>query len=419
MKFSHTSFLRKLFLFALVLMLPFAYADAQTKKQLEANKKKIENEIKSLNNQLSTTKNDKNASQKQINLLQAKIKEREKLIGNINSQMKVLDEQITVTKNNINVLVCQIDSLKSEYAKVIRMLYRQRSSLSEMVLIFNAKNFNQAYQRQKYFKNYSRHRMLKAEEILTKEQELESVSEKLKTQKEEQISLLKQEEQQRKKLASEREDNKKKLSSLEKKEKNLAAELKKKEKQAQELQKKIQKIIQDEIRKAEEAARKKREAEGKKTTTDNKTQILATPEEIALSNSFAENKSKLPWPVEKGTVSKKFGENVHSSGAKFMNNGLDIITNANEAVRSVFNGVVTKIFTAPNGCMVIIIQHGEYRSVYTNLKSVSVSEGAKVTTKQRIGVVATSSVDNKTEMNFQIWKTYDVQNPQLWLAPRK
>ena len=417
MKFVSNIFsLRSFTLFFLILMLPFAYAEAQNKKQLEANKKKIENEIKALNNQLSTTKKDKNASQKNIQLLQSKIAEREKLIGNINSQMKLLNEQITTTNKNINLLISQIDSLKSEYAKVIKMLYRQRSSLDEMVLVLNAKDFNQAYQRRKYFNKYSESRKIQAEKILKKELELETVSEQLRVQKKEQESLLKQEEQQKKKLAAEQSENKKKVVELDKKEKNLSAEVKKKEKQAQELQQKIQKIIQEEIRKAEEAARKKREAEGKKATAN---EILATPEELALSKSFAENKGKLPWPADKANVIRRYGEQTHPSGAKIMNNGLDLETNPNVDIRSVFNGVVTKIFTAPNGFKVIIIQHGEYRTVYTNLKNVSVSEGTKVTTKQKIGVVATNSSDNKTETNFQLWKGTATQDPQQWLSQHK
>lgn len=414
MKFSFNIFsLKRFLLFSLIFMLPFAYADAQNKKQLEANKKKIENEIRALNKQLSTTKKDKNASQKNIKLLQSKIKEREKLIGNINSQMTLLNSQITETKQNITLLESQINSLKAEYAKVIRMLYKQRSSLDKMVLIFNSDDFNQAYQRRKYFNKYSEDRRIKAGEILKKEQELESVSEQLRTQKEEQESLLKQEESQKKKLASEREQNRKKLKELEKKEKNLSAEVKKKEKQAAELQKQIQKIIQEEIRKAEEERRKKAAAQGQKTTGK---EILATPEEIALSKSFAENKGKLPWPTEKARVIRKYGEYTHSSGAKMMNHGLDLETTANMGARSVFSGTVTKIFTAPNGFKVIIIQHGEYRTVYTNLKSVSVSEGTKVTTKQKIGVIATGSADNKTETNFQLWKGTSSQDPQQWLA---
>ena len=417
MKFlSYIFSLRSLALLLLLLLLPFAYADAQNKKQLEDNKKKIENEIKALNKQLSDTKKNKNVSQKNINLLQAKIKEREKLIGNINSQMKLLNDQITTTKRNINQLECQIDSLKIEYAEVIKMLYRQRSSLNEMVLVLNAKDFNQAYQRRKYFNKYSEARKIQAGEIHKKEQELEIISQQLRNQKEEQENLLLQEEQQKQKLATEQSENKKKVATLDRQEKNLAAEVKKKEKQAQELQQKIQKIIQEEIRKAEEAARKKREAEGKKTTGK---EILATPEEIALSKSFAENKGKLPWPTDKANIIRRYGEQKHPSGATIMNNGLDMETNPNMDIRSVFNGTVTRIFTAPNGFKVVIIQHGEYRTVYTNLKTASVSEGAKVITKQKIGAVATNPADNKTETNFQLWKGTATQDPQQWLAPRK
>lgn len=381
---------------------------AQSKKQLEKDKAKVEQEIKNLNSQLSKAKKNSKAGQQQLNLLERKIAERTKLINNLNGQLNLLNIRMTETEDSIALIRGQVDSMKLEYGKVVRALYRERGNLDKLVLVLDTKSYNYAYLRTKYFRDYSRYRRRQAMAIHQKERELSDVGEELRRQQREQTNLVEQHRRQKAELATEQKSRQKELKNSKQQEKTLQNQIARKEKQKRELQQQIQRIINEEIAKAR--------AKKKETATGSNGSKASAPSaaETALSNDFASNKGRLPWPVRYNKVSREYGKYTHASGGQNMNNGIDLQCASGAAVKSVFGGTVTRVFTCPNGTKGIIVRHGDYLTVYANMGTVSVSEGRKVTTGQNLGTVYTNS-DGVAEFSFQLWKGTTSQNPRLWL----
>ena len=402
----------------LILSSSFLFLDsaalAQSKKQLEKDKARVEQEIKRLNNDLAKAKKSSKAGQKQIALLEKKIGERTKLINNLDGQVNILNLRVSATEDSIALMRGQVDSMKTEYGRVVRVLYGERGSLDKLVLLLDTKNYNYAYLRTKYFRDYSRYRRRQARLIGQKEQELSDAGKELRRQQREQSSLLAEQKRQRETLAKEQREQQKNLKNSRQQEKNLQQQIAKKEKQKAQLQQQIQRIINEEIAKARKAnAAAKPAGNGKGGAT-----VVSTPSlsaaEVALANDFASNKGRLPWPVAVKKVSREYGRYTHASGGQNMNNGIDLICAPGAAVKSVFNGTATRVFTCPNGTKGVIVRHGDFLTVYANMGSVCVSEGSKVSTGQNLGTVYTAS-DGNAEFSFQLWKGTSSQNPRVWL----
>ncbi len=383
---------------------------AQSKSQLEKDKARVEQEIKNLNSQLNKTKKNSRNNQKQLQLLEQKIDQRTRLINNINGQLNLLDIQMVRTQDSIALVRSQVDSLKAEYAKVVRTLYSERGNLDKLVLLLDTRSYNYAYLRTRYFRDYSRYRRRQAMFIRQKEEELNDASLALAQQQREQSTLLAQQKRQKDQLAQEQKQKQKSLKDSKQQEKNLQAQINKKEKQKRQLQQQIQRIINEEIAKANKARTAAATTSGGKTNTP----APASAAEVALSNDFASNRGRLPWPVTYTKVAREYGKYTHSSGGQNMNNGIDLICRAGTSVQSVFGGTVSRVFTCPNGTKGVIIRHGEYMSVYANMGTVTVREGAKVTTKQNLGTVYTNE-DGVAEFSFQLWKKTNSLNPRQWL----
>ena len=407
----------RILLYALILtfhLSPFTL-NAQNKKQLEKDKARVEQEIKRLNNDLANTKKSSRSSQKQINLLEKKIGERTKLINNLNGQLNLLNIRMAETEDSIRQMRTYIDSLKREYGRAVRVLYRQRGNINQMSLLLDPKAYNAAYLRMKYFRDYSRYRRRQAAHIRQKEAELNDVGLELQRQQHEHTSLMVQQQQQRAELSREQQQHQKHLKDSKQQEKKLQQQIAQKEKQKRQLQQQIQRIIDEEI----EKARKQKAAANKGTGNSNnnattRSNNSTSDADIVLSNDFASNKGKLPWPVSYTKVEREFGRYTHSSGGQNMNNGIDLICQSGAAVKSVFIGVVSRVFTCPDGTKGIIVRHGSYMTVYAHLGTVTVSEGAKVKTGQNLGTVYTNGSGN-TEFSFQLWNGKTVQNPRSWL----
>lgn len=386
----------------------FHSVSAQSKRQLENDKAKVEQEIKNLNSQLSKAKKNSKAGQQQLNLLEKKIGERTKLINNINGQLNLLDVQMGRTKDSITMMRTQVDSLKAEYAKVVRTLYGERGNLDKLVLVMDTRSYNYAYLRTRYFRDYSRYRRRQAAFIRQKEDELNEIGVDLARQQQEQSTLLVQQKRQKDELAREQKERQQSLKKSKQQEKSLQQQIAQKEKQKRQLQQQIQKIINEEIAKAN-----KRKANANAGST-NAGSSKASAAEVAMSADFASNKGRFPWPVVYTKVAREYGKYTHASGGQNMNNGIDLVCRGGAAVQCVFNGTVTRVFTCPNGTKGIIVRHGEYMTVYANLGTVTVGEGAKVSTKQNLGTVYTNS-DGTAEFSFQLWKGTASQNPRSWL----
>lgn len=392
----------------LILTLGLSLLNAQDiKVKLKNDKKKIEEEIEFNSQLLEQTKKTKRTTLNHLVILKNQISNREKLIGNINQELKTVNEQIILNNEILKDLNNDLEKLKAEYAEMIYYAYKNKSSYDKLIFIFASKDFNQAYKRLKYFQQYSAYRKTQVQLIEQTQQEIAGTLKDLETHKAEKVKLIATLEAERNQLTKERAQQYRAMRNLSKKEKELLATIDKKEKAAKKLQKEIEKIIAEEIRLA-----------AKKAGTTATGSFALTPAEVRLSANFTSNKGGLPWPLERGVVSNTFGEHEHPvlKNVKTKNNGIDILTEEDAKARAIFGGEVTRVMSIPNYNYVIMIRHGEYLSVYSNLDEIYVEKGDVVKTKQEIGQIHTDVKDSKTELHFELWKGKTLLNPSKWLA---
>lgn len=422
-----------LFMLAVALVVP-AQAQSKSKKQLEKERTQLEAEIKKLNADLAKAKKNTKLTSSQLNALNKKIKERNRLIDNINGQLSHLDAQISQMNDSITNVQSRRQTLQENYAAAVRALYREYNNVDKWVLLFDTPSYNKALLRTKYFKKYNAYRLDQSAKIRDCEKQLRDANDELQRQKSEQANLLTQEKRQRDQLTKEQRQKEASVKQSKANEKQLTSQLSKKEAQKRKLQQQIQRLIDEEVRKAAAA---KAAAKAAKTSSSKgsgakpaagKSGSTATPsapaeptvtdktlaEEAALSNDFASNKGKLAWPVAYTSIARNYGIYTHESGGQNMNNGIDLVTVQGTNVYAVFKGKVTSVFTCPNGTQGIIIRHGDYMTVYANLASLSVKKGQSVSTRATIGTVASDGAGHG-EFSFQLWKGRESQNPRSWL----
>ena len=395
----------------------------KSKQQLETEINTLQKEISTANQLLKKTKKDREMTLNEVNLLDKKIKQREKLIKAYNEQIALLDEEIHQGQNNIKSLNSDLSKLQKEYAKMIVFANKNRSHYDRLGFIFASKDFNQAFSRLRYIREFTDARKTKMNQIANTEREISNAVEASQQAREQQTAMLKDEKEQQEALRNEKEELNGQVAKLKKQEGKIQQDIKDKQQQAKKLQKAIDDIIAEEIRKAnEEAARKRREEEktkGKTTTPAPKEKGMAlTPAEKTLSTNFVNNKGKLPWPVERGVISSSYGKHtsVVSDKVTVTNNGIDIATTEGAKARAVFDGEVASVTKLTGANTVVILRHGEYFTVYSNLENVTVKRGDKVKTKQNLGTVHTNKTENKTELHFELLKEQNRQNPAIWLS---
>jgi len=401
-----------LFVVCIYIFIPtLCFSQTEDKKsKLQNDKQKIEDEIQYNTHLLEETKKSKKVTINQLVILKRQISSREKLIQNIYDEVKTVDDQIDLNNEIIKDLKSDLEKLKEEYATMIYYAYKNRNSYDRLMFIFSSKDFNQAYKRLKYFQQYTTYRTTQAELIEQTRQEIDTTISDLEKLKGEKLTLLESLEDERDQLAYIKNQQNSTIYTLNKKEKELLATIRKKERAAKKLQKEIEKIIAEEIRLA-----------SKKTGTTKTGSFALTPDEVQLSSDFQLNKGGLPWPLERGIISSTFGEHAHPVliNVKTKNNGIDILTDGNSKARAIFSGEVTRVISIPNYNYVIMIRHGEFLSVYSNLAEVYVEKGDKVQTKQEIGMIYTDDKNSKTELHFELWKGKTLLNPSSWLAKKK
>lgn len=402
-------------LLLLILSIPANLSAQNEKSALQNEKKQILEEIAYSNKILAETSKNKKSNMNSLVVLQQKIRQRERLINNGRAEIRLLDREIEEAGDSIFQLNVELKKLKEEYASMIYYAYRNRNSYDRLVFIFSSDDFNQAYRRVKYFQQYGTYRRTQAELITRTQEALTEKEQRLEQQKADKQSLLARQEVEKQTLEHEKTEVNGTIQDLSQQEKGLKATIRSKEKAVKKLEDAIARIIAEEIRLAEERARAASNA------TKTSSGFSLTPEELELSENFASNKGKLPWPTERGVVSSTFGEHQHPvlPRVKVKNNGIDIMTSEGEYARAVFNGEVTRVISVPNFNNVVIVRHGEYLTVYSNLDEVLVSKGETVITKQRIGRIYTDRNENKTEMHFEVWKAKDLMNPASWLARKR
>jgi len=403
---------------------------SESKESLQAKRDRLLEEIQ-LNKQiLEKTQKDKTNNLNVVKSLQNQIHIREEMINEYQAEINNLESNIHDNTRTLTHLNNHLDDLKQEYAKILRNTYKTNSSYNRLMFLFSAKSFNDAYKRFLYLKQYAKHRERQVRLISNT---TNSISNKMKTlseQKEDKSSLLIEQTHEKDHLEDQKKDKDKMVSVLKSQENKLRKDIKTKQSKAKQLNATIENIIKKEI----EAARKKAEEDRKKlaeikekgssittksevkSTSTSKATPTLTPEAAALSVSFSNNHGSLPWPVEKGVITEYFGSHPHPAldGVTTNNNGVDINTEKGSHVRAIFDGVVSSVVSNPSFQNAVIIKHGEYFTVYSNIINVNVKAGDNVKTKQKIGSAYTDT-NGDTEIHLEIWRGTTKLNPSSWI----
>lgn len=386
----------------LLLVSGLLHAQDQSRAELEKKQQKIRADITYNEKLLEETKKSKKISSTEVVIIGKKIKQREELISTIKREIRVLKEQIDENSALIESMEQDLKKLKDEYAKMIFQAYRTRSTYNKLMFVFASEDINQAFKRLKYLKQYSDYRQRQAALIQETQELLNRKIGELEQRKREKEELIGVELEEKSTLDSEMQQQQSVLKSLSNKEKELKRELKKKRDEANALKKAIERAIRAELAKTKKAGG-----------------VLLTPEALELSNNFTTNKGKLPWPLEKGQITEAFGSHPHPvlKGITVKNNGLNFSTLSGAKARAVFAGQVSEVFVIPGSGKVVMVRHGEYITIYSNLQETYVKKGDKLETKEEVGLVLTDQ--GKTDFHFELWKGTSILDPTTWLFKAK
>lgn len=388
-------------LFLLILTIS---SNCQTVESLEKKIASIQKDIKLAEKLLKETSKNKEATINQVTLLQTQINQRESLIKTYQSQVNALNKAIQKNKNGIASAKKDLALFQKEYANLLVIAYRNKGKTNNLMFVFSSEDFNQAMRRMRYIQELNDLVKEKIEEIKNTQDKINKQLNKNESNKKEIEKVLAKEKEERASLVNDRDKLNKDIASLKKKETQIQKEIKTKEDETKKLKKQIEKIIAEEIKKAKE-----REEQAKKNNTKSV--------DYNLSNNFAQNKGKLPYPVEQGIITGKYGLSPHPTQPKVTvnNNGVDISTTKGAKARTVFEGEVCFVTSQGNN-NAILIRHGLYFTLYSNIENVFVKVGDKVTTGQEIGRIHTNVSDGKTILHFEIWQENKTTvNPSLWI----
>jgi septal ring factor EnvC (AmiA/AmiB activator) len=404
-------------------------------RELENQRKAALNEIELTNRILSETNESAKNSLNHLNLLSQRIKQRKKVVQLLNQEINVIDKEITSIRSEISSLEKELSAKRTNYGRSVQKLQNHSIAQDKLLFILSAKNFAQSFRRMRYLREYADWQKRQATEIAGRQKTIKAKWEELEKTRNEKQSLLYTREEETKMLKEEEDSLRKEIDELNKKQQRLQDELKKKKRQADALNKQIEKQIAEEVAKAEAEARAAREREEKnkrdatnsqvktdtnKRVADSKGGYAMTREEKRLSDNFAANKGRLPVPVTgQYTIVGAYGEQQYQDlkYVRVVNNGIDIQAMSGSEARAVFNGKITSIFVQRGFNNSVIIRHGNYLTVYSNLSEVYVKQGDEVKTSQFIGKIFTDSEnDNATILHFELWKEREKQNPQPWIS---
>ena len=380
-----------------------SFSQSKTDK-LKAKEKQLNKQLEQTQELLSATQKSQNSTLSELRIINKQIAFKEELLINMGNQIKETTYQIQSNQKEVESLNQSILRLKKEFREMVRFAYKNRKREYSVIYLFSSEDYNQAYRRLKYIEQYSENRKLKAVEVKNMQVKLRKENEILLANIESKKEMIASYDEEKKKFQEVKDKQQIVLNKILSNKEVLQAKLKKQEAE----QERIAQAIRAEIEKQMAKSRKNNS-------------FALSPEAKLASNSFEKNRGKLPWPVSRGTITKRYGKQRHSeiSTAYVQNNGIDISTLKGSNVRAVFEGKVTSVFTIPGSGQTVIISHGAYRTVYSNLKSVKVEVGQSVKTKQEIGVLLPDPSGTISESHFEIWKIsgsdMSTQNPAIWL----
>ncbi len=368
------------------------YAD--NVKDLQKQRRQIEKQLEQTNQMLSQTKKNEKATVNKLNLLNQNIRNRKKLIRGINQEITALDSNIRLLSRQQDSLNRNMEQLKQDYARLIRETHYADMHSSPLLFLCSADNFQQLARRIQYMGRFAAYRKQQVSEIESLQTEINIQNQLLSERRQERSAALQTQKKEQDNLARDERKQQSMLKELKKKEKQLLAQQKKQQKKADDLQRQIDQLIQKQTR------------------------TTLTKEQKLLAGGFEANKGRLPWPVEKGYISGYFGTHQHPvyEQVTVNNKGIYLQTPQGSQARVVFDGEVTSCIMLGN-TYAVIVQHGNYRTVYSNLAKLAVKQGDQLKAKQHIGTIASDPAqDNKTELFFQIYKDRTILNPSSWIT---
>ncbi len=409
------------------------WGQTTAQEKLEAKKAQIQKEIRENERLLQSVKKKEKTVVNAIVIQDKKIKLKEKLINNTEKQKKLLANDMYINILEINKLKKELKILKEDYSKMIVKSYKSRSEQSRAMFLLSSENFLQAYKRLQYMKQYTNYRKLQGEEIKLKSNKLVGFNQVLEVQKKSKEKLIEEKEKERLSLLEDQKEKQKLADQIKKDKQKIALEIKKKQQEANAINRQIDRLIREAIaaanRKAVAAARAKAAAANSNSTSPVSTpvpekvavsssKIVLTPEAKIIADNFKSNKGRLPFPVEKGYVSLGYGDQPHPQfkSLTIHNSGVEITTDQGASARAVFGGEVVSVIILSPVNKAVMIQHGDYFTVYQNLSSVNVGKGDRVSIKQNLGKVRTNGETGKTILKFLILQNTTYNNPQSWLS---
>ena len=390
--------------------LPLSAQKKESRKSLESQITKLEKDIELLNGKLRDNSRSSKQALSSLTLVQGKVKSREKLIAECDRTIRVLDDSIKVCQGELNRLQARYDTLSLYYNRLVRNAYKNRDSRMWYMYVLSSESMGQALRRFGYLRRFASQMSDQARRIQETEAELEVERERLSSLKADADELRSKTVQERAKLQDEEAEAARMVTQLKKDRNKYQQQLQEKNKQKQALNKKIAEIIR-----AEQEAAKKAASNNKNTGSSSKPKTTSTEVDTKLSNEFAANKGKLPWPVE-GVIVDSFGKHKHPVYENVempQNDGVTLAVKRGAQAKAVFNGTVTRIFVLPGYNQCVLVSHGNFYTLYSMLKSVSVKLNQKVSTGDVIGVVDT--IGGEDQFHFELWKGFEPQNPENWL----
>lgn len=395
--------MKKLVFVCILLILQIA-VKAQSINSLQQQKENAAKEIELTNRLLSQVQQKEKASLNSLQLINNNINQRNTLISNLNAEIKLYEEFIQNNNLVVEMLTDDLKKMKIEYARLIRVTYLSKRAGNNLLFLLSAENFNQAYRRMLYMRRYTSFRNNQAATMKTLQSLLNEKAENLEKLKATRQQLLSDTRSETQKLAQEKSRQNQEIQKLKRQQQDLRKKLQQQRLVEQQLEREIQRIIEEEARKNREAG---------------EPAYALTPEQMLVGENFEQNKLRLPWPVERGVITERFGIHRHPVLEKVQvrNNGINIATEPGSKVRAVFNGEVSRVFGITGGNSAVIIRHGNFLTVYSNLLEVTVKKGEKVSARQNIGTVYTDFDDgNKSILKFQIWRENQKLNPEEWIG---
>ncbi|WP_338646786.1 peptidoglycan DD-metalloendopeptidase family protein [Flavobacterium sp. KS-LB2] len=405
-------------------MTSLLWSQESQQEKLEERKAQIQKEIRENEKLLQTVKKKEKSAVNVVIIQSTKIKLKEKLINTTEKQTKLLNNDMYINQVQINKLKKELAELKEDYAEMIVKSYKSRSAESRAMFLLSSENFLQAYKRAQYMKQYTSYRKMQGEEIKTKSNKLIDFNAKLNVQKTAKQKLIAENEKERLSLEKEKQEQLKLVNVIKKDKNKIAQEIKKRQQEYRAIDRQINKLIREAIAAANrKAALEKAKANPSAPVSKaavSSSKIELTPEAKIVADNFRANRGRLPYPVEKGYISLGYGNQTHPlfNTITVHNSGVEITTDKGASARAVFGGEVTSVIVLSPVNKAVMIQHGDFFTVYQNLSSVNVSKGDKVSIKQSLGKVRTNGETGKTIIKFLILQNTTYNDPEGWLSPR-